>query len=245
MSINEDELTALIRQVVTRTLGDRPRKNILGEDTIRQLAQGSSFTVPAGTIVTPLARQVALEKRVTLLEESAAGSPDAGQPSAQSKSSLGQGDSGRQLVAIGADHGGYELKEMLKSVVSEAGFGLIDCGTNSKEAVDYPDLAYAVARLVADGRAWRGIIVDGAGIGSCMAANKVPGVRAALCYDQATAVNSREHNNANVLTLGAGLIGPSLAKQIVKTWLATPFGGGRHARRVDKIDAIGDRFMKK
>ena len=109
MSINEDELTALIRQVVTRTLGDRPRKNILGEDTIRQLPQGSSFTVPAGTIVTPLARQVALEKRVTLLEESAAGSPDEEQPSAQSKSSLGQGDSGRQLVAIGADHGGYEL----------------------------------------------------------------------------------------------------------------------------------------
>ena len=239
MSFNEDELAALVRQVVTRTMGDRPRKNILGEDTMRQLPHGSSYPVPAGTIVTPLARQIALEKSITLLEGYSGYEP------ADNVSSLSPGDPGRQIVAFGADHGGYELKEMLKATASEAGFSLVDCGTNSKESVDYPDFAYAVARLVADGQAWRGIIVDGAGIGSCMAANKVPGVRAALCYDQATAVNSREHNNANVLTLGAGLIGPSLAKQIVKTWLATPFGGGRHARRVDKINAIGDRFMKK
>ncbi|MCI0394464.1 MAG: ribose 5-phosphate isomerase B [Chloroflexi bacterium] len=149
------------------------------------------------------------------------------------------------MVALGADHGGYQLKEQLKAAVAEAGYGVVDCGTHSAEAVDYPDFAYAVARLVADGRAWRGIIVDGAGIGSCMAANKVPGVRAAMCYDQATAVNSREHNNANVLTLGAGLIGPHLARQIVQTWLATEFGGGRHARRVAKIDAIGERFMRR
>jgi ribose 5-phosphate isomerase B len=110
--------------------------------------------------------------------------------------------------------------------------------------VDYPDFAYVVARLVADGRAWRGIIIDGAGIGSCMVANKVPGVRAAMCYDQASAVNSREHNNANVLTLGAGLIGPALARQIVETWLATEFGGGRHARRVEKIDQLDKRYTK-
>ena len=245
MSFNEDDLTALVRQVVTRTMGEKTRKNILGEESIRQLAPGSSYMVPADTIITPLARQIALERSITLLEGSTAGPSDKTNSPAESDSSVGLGDSGRQIVAFGADHGGYELKEMLKPVVSEAGFGLIDCGTNSKEAVDYPDFAYAVARLVADGRAQRGIIVDGAGIGSCMAANKVPGVRAALCYDQATAVNSREHNNANVLTLGAGLIGPSLAKQIVETWLATPFGGGRHARRVDKIDAIGDRYMKK
>jgi ribose 5-phosphate isomerase B len=101
-----------------------------------------------------------------------------------------------------------------------------------------------VAQLVGTGRAWRGIIIDGAGIGSCMAANKVSGVRAAMCYDQATAVNSREHNNANVLTLGAGLIGPNLAQQIVQTWLSTEFGGDRHARRVDKIMAIEKRFSK-
>jgi len=148
------------------------------------------------------------------------------------------------IVAIGTDHGGVDLKEILKKELSEKGFKVIDVGTHTKDSVDYPDFAFAVAELVAEGKAWRGVIIDGAGIGSCMAANKVPGVRAALCYDYATAVNSREHNDANVLTLGAGLIGINLAKQILFTWLATEFGGGRHARRVDKITAIMDRFIK-
>jgi RpiB/LacA/LacB family sugar-phosphate isomerase len=138
-------------------------------------------------------------------------------------------------VAIGADHGGYHLKETLKAFLTEKGYQVTDCGTHSTESVDYPDLAFVVAAKVARGQAWRGVIIDGAGIGSCMAANKVKGVRAAMCYDHATAHNSREHNNANVLTLGAGLIGPNLAKQIVTTFLETEFGGGRHARRVDKI----------
>jgi ribose 5-phosphate isomerase B len=150
----------------------------------------------------------------------------------------------QRSVALGADHGGYPMKEMLKAHLTKAGFQVIDCGTNSTESVDYPDFALAVAELVGQGKAWRGIIVDGAGIGSCMTANKLPGVRAAMCYDYATAVNSREHNDANVLTLGAGLIGEALARQIVDTWLATEFGGGRHARRVDKIIAIENKFMK-
>jgi len=144
----------------------------------------------------------------------------------------------RNTVAIGADHGGYPLKEILKGFLEEKGFQVIDCGTGSTEAVDYPDFARAVAQQVAEGKAWRGIMIDGAGIGSCMAANKVPGVRAAMCYDHATASNSREHNDANLLTLGAGLIGANLAKQITATFLETEFGGGRHARRVDKIMAI-------
>jgi ribose 5-phosphate isomerase B len=146
-------------------------------------------------------------------------------------------------VALGADHGGYGLKEDLKAFLGELGYRVVDCGTHSTEPVDYPDLAYAVARLVSSGEAWRGIVVDGAGIGSAIAANKVPGVRAALCYDHATAINSREHNDANVLTLGAGLIGPNLARQITQTWLATAFGGGRHQRRVDKIVEIERRFL--
>jgi len=150
-----------------------------------------------------------------------------------------------QVVALGADHGGFAMKESLKAFVIEQGYQVVDCGTSSSEAVDYPDFALAVARLVSDGKAWRGIIVDGAGIGSCMVANKVPGVRAALCYDHATANNSREHNDANVLTLGAGLIGDNLARQIVKTWLATPFGGGRHAKRVDKIMAVERQYLLK
>ncbi len=144
-------------------------------------------------------------------------------------------------VAIGCDHGGFSMKVGLIAHLKAQGYSVIDCGTYSTESVDYPDFALAVANQVKEGKAWRGIVIDGAGIGSCMAANKVHGVRAAMCYDYATAFNAREHNNANVLTLGAGLIGPSLAKQIVDTFLKTEFGGGRHARRVDKIMAIEEK----
>jgi ribose 5-phosphate isomerase B len=148
------------------------------------------------------------------------------------------GLSADRTVALGADHGGFAMKESLKTFLEENAYQVIDCGTYSSDSVDYPDFARAVAEQVASGKAWRGIVIDGAGIGSCMAANKVPGVRAAMCYDHATASNAREHNNANTLTLGAGLIGLSLAKQIVLTFLKTEFGGGRHARRVDKIMEI-------
>lgn len=239
MSDKQPDIEALVRQVVQRTLGQGAGRPLLDEETVRRMPAGSTQTIGRDVIITPLARQVALERRIRLevadnpAVEQAISSPTGQQTAA-----------GEKVVALGADHGGYTLKDTLKKVVSEAGYGVIDCGTNSSAAVDYPDFAYAVARLVADGRAWRGIIIDGAGIGSCMVANKVPGVRAAMCYDQATAVNSREHNNANVLTLGAGLIGPNLARQIVETWLATEFGGGRHAKRVDKIDAIERRYLK-
>ncbi len=141
-------------------------------------------------------------------------------------------------IAIGADHGGYPMKERLAYKLKEAGYTVVDCGTDSHESVDYPDFAHAVAQKVASGECTYGIVVDGAGIGSAMVANKVPGVRAALCYDLSSARNSREHNHANVLTLGAGLIGEGLAWQVVQEWLAVPWGGGRHARRVDKITAI-------
>ena len=149
-----------------------------------------------------------------------------------------------KTIAIGSDHGGFELKGILVPYLKELGHIVIDCGTSSKEAVDYPDFAFAVADKVRQGAACRGIVIDGAGIGSCMAANKVPGVRAAMCVDYTTAVNSREHNNANVLTLGAGLLGVNQVKLIVKTWLETPFGGGRHASRVDKIMEIEKKFLK-
>ena len=152
--------------------------------------------------------------------------------------------SSKKKVAIGADHGGFELKEALKTELSTLGFDILDCGTNSKEAVDYPDFAHAVAQQVASGTAWRGVMIDGAGIGSCMVANKVPGVRAAMAYDYASASNSREHNDANVLTLGAGLIGVNQAKLILKTWLTTEYGGGRHQNRVDKIIAVEKQYLK-
>ncbi len=165
-------------------------------------------------------------------------------PAAASAQSAAANTTVAKKVAVGSDHGGFEMKEALKVELVALGYEVIDCGTSNKEAVDYPDFAHAVAVRVAEGSAWRGIVVDGAGIGSCMAANKVPGVRAAMCYDYASASNSREHNDANVLTLGAGLIGLNQAKLIVKTWLGTEFGGGRHQKRIDKIIAIEKQYMK-
>jgi len=149
-----------------------------------------------------------------------------------------------ETIAVGADHGGFELKQAIGEHLRQQGLEVHDCGCVSSEAVDYPDFAHAVANLVGTGVCRWGIIVDGAGIGSCMAANKVPGVRAALCYDLSSARNSREHNHANVLTLGAGLIGPGLAQQIVDEWLATPWGPDRHARRVAKITDIEQRYLR-
>ena len=150
----------------------------------------------------------------------------------------------RKVVALGADHGGYELKETLKADLGGMGLDVLDVGTYSKAAVDYPDYAHEVAKLVGAGKAWRGIMIDGAGIGSCIVANKVPGVRAGMAYDYSSAVNSREHNDTNVLTLGAGLIGLNLAKQIIKTWLSTEFGGDRHTRRVEKISMVEKLYLK-
>lgn len=234
--VNEERIEKIGRsfQPPQRSTGQ-----IVTELDIKDLPLGSEYIIPPGFMVTPLARQAAMERRIKMLKGSQAASPSkAAVPTPAPRTG------GEKMIAIGADHGGYTLKESLKIFVRELGYAVIDCGTNSAESVDYPDFAFAVAQLVADDRAWRGIIIDGAGIGSCMTANKVPGVRASMCYDQATAANSREHNNANVLTLGAGLLGVNLSKQIVKTWLETAFGGGRHARRVDKIMQIERRFTK-
>ncbi len=171
--------------------------------------------------------------------------PPAGTAAPDAAASIGTtADPGRATIAVGADHGGYRLKDQIRQLLTERGHAVHDCGTGSEDAVDYPDFALAVARLVADGTCTAGIVVDGAGIGSCMAANKVPGVRAAMCYDLSTARNSREHNHANVLTLGARLVGPGLALDIVTEWLATPWGPGRHAARVDKITAIERQHLK-
>jgi deoxyribose-phosphate aldolase len=146
----------------------------------------------------------------------------------------------KKIIALGADHGGFVLKEELKNHLTEQGYSITDCGTNipPPAAVDYPKFAYAVARNVADGKADLGIMIDGAGIGSAMTANKVSGVRAALCYDISTARNAREHNNANVLTLGAGLIGLGLARQIVDTFISAECTVDRHLQRVAMIDKL-------
>jgi ribose 5-phosphate isomerase B len=204
---------------------------------LERVAEGGEVVVTRDTLVTPLARDEAERRgiafRVVASPELAVG----GAPRSSEETA--------RLVAIGADHGGFELKEQLKVYLRDWGYTVLDLGTDSTAAVDYPDFAEAVAKAVVRGDAWLGVVVDSAGIGSSIAANKVAGARAALCYDRATARNSREHNDANVLSLGAKLISPEAAREILAIWLSTPFAGGRHQRRVDKIKSIEERGTKK
>ncbi|MGD0657896.1 MAG: ribose 5-phosphate isomerase B [Syntrophorhabdales bacterium] len=144
-------------------------------------------------------------------------------------------------IAIGSDHAGYELKEQVKG--SLAGLHEVtDVGTDSTDSVDYPDFALSVARLVAEGKVERGILLCGTGIGMSVAANKVKGIRAALAFDLYTAMQARRHLDANILVLGAGVTGRALALEIVTKWLETPFEGGRHARRIEKIRRLEDDY---
>jgi ribose 5-phosphate isomerase B len=141
-------------------------------------------------------------------------------------------------VAIGSDHGAHAQKEGLRRHLEIMHYRVVDVGCTGAEKVDYPDIAVAVCRKVVSGDCERGIILDGAGIGSCMAANKIKGIRAALCYDVRTVINSREHNNANVLTLGGPLHDAGQLAEMASVWLQTRFGGGRHMVRVNKIMAL-------
>jgi ribose 5-phosphate isomerase B len=183
--------------------------------------------VARDAIITPSARDLAAQRGVRIIEVSKEDLPAA---------------SADRTVAIGSDHGGISLKSDLKRVFEELSLTIIDVGVDDPSPVDYPDIAEKVSLLVAQGKATRGIIIDGAGIGSCMAANKIKGIRAALCYDKASARNSREHNNANVLTLGGRLQTPTQAEEVLRVWLATPFAGGRHQARVDKIAGLEERY---
>ncbi len=199
--------------------------------TAVDIPAAGDLRVPVGSIVTASARDVATARGVRILEV----------PEDQ-VSALAPPD---RTLAIGADHGGFRLKETLKPIIEGLGFQIRDVGVNEEKPADYPDLALKVAELVAGGTASRGVVIDGAGIGSSIAANKVPGVRAALCYDKASARNSREHNDSNVLTLGARLLTESQAEEVLRTWLATPFAGGRHQARVQKILDIERQYLKK
>ncbi len=200
-------------------------RNVL---TASDVPLSGELRIPIGTIVTPAAEELARERGVRIIEVK----PD----------ELKKAPCPERTIAIGADHGGFAMKEALKPLIAELGLEIRDVGVTDGKTADYPDIAIQVAELVSQGTAGRGVIVDGAGIGSAMAANKVPGVRAALCYDKASARNSREHNNANVLTLGGRLLTQSQADEVLRTWLGTAFAGGRHAARVDKIAEIEKRF---
>ena len=148
------------------------------------------------------------------------------------------------VIALGADHAGWELKEALKAWLIENGYQIIDFGTHSTESVDYPDYALQVAESVASGKAERGLLVCGTGIGMVMTANKVPGIRAALCSDPFMARMSREHNDANILALGGRLMDTELGLEILRMWLSTEFAGGRHERRLGKIVQIERRHLQ-
>jgi ribose 5-phosphate isomerase B len=199
--------------------------------TAQDVPDSGDLRIPEGSIVTAVARETAAARGVRILEL-----PE------EQLTALAPPD---RTLAIGADHGGFRMKEALKPVAESLGLQVRDVGVNEEKPVDYPDIALKVAELVASGTASRGVIVDGAGIGSAIAANKVPGIRAALCYDRASARNSREHNDSNVLTLGGRMLTESQAEEVLRTWLATPFGGGRHQGRIDKILKIEQQYLKK
>ena len=196
--------------------------DFVNEEIVRQYGKEQTIVLTPRAIVTPSAQDMADQAGIRFQVQ------------------LGNAQSGAenfspQAIALGADHGGFPLKEAIKKQLQQSGYHIVDMGTHNAEAVDYPDFAYSVATAVAKGECKRGIMIDGAGIGSAMVANKVPGIRAANCHNLFEVKNSREHNDANILTLGGRVIGDALAAEMVRLWLETPFAGGRHQQRVDKI----------
>jgi len=206
---------------------DESSKSLITEDDIRGLDFGARVRVSETAKFTPLAHDIITEKQIVLVRK---------KPRAEGLKV--------RAIAIGADHGGFALKEQIKTFLSQLGVQVRDFGTNSTAAVDYPDFAHAVARSVAARHVDVGLLIDGAGIGSAMAANKVSGVRAAACYSPALARNSREHNGANVLTLGSGQNSFDDAKEIVRAFITTEISEERHKRRVSKIDAIEREYKR-
>ena len=204
---------------------DESAKSLITEDDLRGLETGAKLRVSENAKFTPLADDIIKEKSIVLI-----------------KKNERRGSSKVQSIAVGADHGGFSFKEQLKGFLESLGFRVFDFGTNSADAVDYPDFAYAVAKAVSEKQADVGIVIDGAGIGSAMTANKVLNVRAAACYSVALAKNSREHNGANVLTLGSGQNNFNEIKEIVEAFLKCDLTEDRHRKRVAKIGAIERQY---
>jgi len=201
--------------------------DIITEAEARNLEIGSSVTLTPGGHVTPLAADTLAARRITVHRDVAEASLDGLAPVAAVR-----------VLAIGSDHSGVALKAVLREYLRQKGLRVLDVGTDGPDAVDYPDIAAQAARLVARKEVDAAIVIDGAGIGSAIAANKIDGVRAAMCNDKTLARYAREHNGANVLTLGATLISTDEAKAIVDTWLATPMGEARYIRRLVKVRAL-------
>jgi len=211
-------------ETVTR---DESSKNVITEDDVRGLESGAVLRIGEQARLTPLAADIVKEKAIQIVRR----------PSRR-------GSKASKIIAVGSDHGGFKMKDELKRFLNELGHRVQDFGTDSEAAVDYPDFAHAVARAVADGSCDVGIVIDGAGVGSAMTANKVPGVRAAACYSVVVAKNSREHNGANVLTLGSKTISSKEMREIVAAWLTTDLTEERHRKRVAKIDAVQKQYQR-
>ena len=201
-----------------------PLKDVVTAQDVQAVPPGGEVSAAPGAIVTPWAREVAASRGVRIVTSKA---PE-----------------GAPIIAVGADHGGFPLKEEVKRHLTRLGYRFHDVGTFSTDPVDYPDIALKVARAVAAGDAGFGILVDGAGIGSAMAANQVKGVRAAAGADGAAARNAREHNDANVLTLGARFVDVGRMHEVVETFLRAACTEERHAKRVEKIKAIEESYLK-
>ncbi len=197
-------------------------RKVLTESDLRSVPSRSRLYIPSDTIVTPSARDAARQRSIEIIHLT---------------------ERSRETIALGADHAGFALKEEVKKLLSELGYDVEDFGTYDDRPADYPDIAYKVAWAVSRGEYARGIILDGAGIGSAIVANKVPGVRAALCYDAESARNSREHNDANILTLGARRIDAARLREIVTVWLSSRLTDDRHRRRVEKIREIERKHL--
>ena len=221
---------------------DLRAKRLLTEEHFRGIPEGQTVWIGPRAIVTALAWDRARDLRLQVQRRGSDPAPVVAKVEPSDKYAAGLLAQPGDRVAVSCDHGAFEAKGPIIAVLKDLGFVVQDLGCHSTQAVDYPDLAERAAVLVAAGAVSAAVIMDGAGIGSCMVANKVPGVRAAMAYDLSSARNSRDHNCANVLTLGSRLVGPGLQEEIVRKFFGTPFGGGRHAARVQKIDQVDERM---
>lgn len=205
-------------------------KKLITEDNVRKIVKEGRNVIVIGkdTVVTPLAMDMIRSNRMTVVEKETAGN----------NLNFGEQDKTQKRISIGSDHTGFKMKNILIKYLGERGFQLNDEGTFDEKSCDYPDFAKAVALKVATGKADFGIILDATGIPSSITANKIKGIRAATCYNAFSAKSAREHNDANVLVLGAKSLGEETIKTILQVWFSTNFAGGRHQRRLDKITSI-------
>lgn len=214
-------------------------KKLISEEEIKKINKEGRTVITIGKndVITPLARDKAKVLGIKIIKKDEAEEINVFENNVINKSSFNK-------AAIGSDHTGFKIKNLLSKILAGKNIEVIDVGTYDENSCDYPDYAFAVASKVKNNSASFGIIIDATGIPSAITANKVPGIRAATCYNEFSAKSAREHNNANILVLGAKALGEETIKSILETWLNTNFGGGRHQKRLNKIESIEKQFLK-